>query len=80
MLLTVRYKAVVPVLFLILCSFVVYTTGAWYFSAFCPRFSVCFSILITSLGEKGAGLCASRTFDCLFLRVYVFVLFLFLLV
>ena len=41
--------------------------------ALCPRFSVCFSILITSLGEEGAGLCASRTFVCLFvLRVYVF--------
>ena len=24
--------------------------------ALCPRFSVCFSILITSLGEEGAGL------------------------
>ena len=34
--------------------------------ALCPRFSVCFSILITSLGEEGAGLCASRTFVCLF--------------
>ena len=39
-------------LFLILCSLVVY--------ALCPRFSVCFSILITSLGEEGA----SRTFAC----------------
>ena len=27
---------------------------------------VCLSILITSLGEEGAGLCASRTFVCLF--------------
>ena len=34
--------------------------------ALCPRFSVCFNILITSLGEEGAGLCASRTFVCLF--------------
>ena len=32
----------------------------------CPRFSDCFSILITSLGEEGAGLCASRMFFCLF--------------
>ena len=31
-----------------------------------PRFSVCFSIPIISLGEEGAGLCAYRTFDCLF--------------
>ena len=45
--------------------------------ALCPRFFVCFSIVINSLGEEGAGLCASRTFV---LRVYVFVLFLFLLV
>ena len=34
--------------------------------ALCPRFSVCFSILITSLGKEGAGLCASRTCVCLF--------------
>ena len=34
--------------------------------ALCPRFFVCFSILITSIGEEGAGLCASRTFVCLF--------------
>ena len=27
---------------------------------------VCFSIPITSLGEEGAGLCASRIFVCLF--------------
>ena len=33
--------------------------------ALCPRISVCFSFLITSLGEEGAGLCASRKF-CLF--------------
>ena len=31
-----------------------------------PRFSVCFSILITSLWEEGAGLCASGSFVCLF--------------
>ena len=62
-------------LFLILCSFVVYTTGRLMFFksslALCPRFSVCFSILITSLGEEGAGLCASRTFVC-FARVCFF--------
>ena len=34
--------------------------------ALCPRFSVSYSILITSLGEEGAGLCASRTFVCSF--------------
>ena len=32
--------------------------------ALCPRFSVCFSIQITSLGEEVAGLSASRTFVC----------------
>ena len=37
--------------------------------ALCRRFSVCLSILITSLGEVGAGLCASRTFVC-FTRVF----------
>ena len=63
-------KAVVLALFLILCSFVFYTTGRLVFlkssRALYPRFSVCFSILITSLGEEGAGLCASHTFVCLF--------------
>ena len=38
------------------------------FRALCPLFSVCFSILIISLGEERAGLCASRTFVC-FARV-----------
>ena len=79
---TDRSKVAVPVLFLILCSFVTLTTGRLVFSrALCPRFCVCFSILITSIGEEGAGICASRTFVCVFvLRLYVFVLFLFLLV
>ena len=36
-----------------------------------------FSIVITSLGEEGAGLCASCAFV---LQVLVFILFLFLLV
>ena len=58
-------------LFLILCSFVVLYHGALNVfkssSALCPpRFSVCFSSLITSLGEEGAGLCASRKCVCLF--------------
>ena len=55
--------------FLILCSLVIYTTGRLMFKssrALCLRFSVCFSILIISLGEEGAGLCAFRTFVCLF--------------
>ena len=34
--------------------------------ALCPHFSIFFRILITSLGVEGAGLCASRTFVCLF--------------
>ena len=34
--------------------------------ALCPRFSVCFGIPITSLGEEGAGIYVSRTFVCLF--------------
>ena len=67
---TDRSKAVVPVLFLILCSFMVYTTGRLMFSmsprVLFPRFSVCFSSLITLLGEEGAGLCASGTFVSLF--------------
>ena len=41
-------------------------------------FFIPFSIVITSLGEEGAGLCASLAFVCLY--VLVFVSFLFLLV
>ena len=69
---TDRSKAVVPVLFLIyiLCSFVVYTTRRLMFSSLLVLFvlvsPVCFGFLITSLGEEGAGLCASHTFVCLF--------------
>ena len=38
-----------------------------YSRALCPRVSsFLFGIVITSLGEEGAGLCASRTFVCLF--------------
>ena len=43
-------------------------------------FFISFSIVIASLGEEGAGLCASRAFVCLFLHVLVSVIFLFLLV
>ena len=45
---TDRPKAEVQVLYIILCSFVVYTMGRLMFlkssRALCPRFSVCFSI------------------------------------
>ena len=49
----------------------VYTTGASCFKVFpCEALASCFfilfSIVITSLGEEGAGLCASRAFVCLF--------------
>ena len=47
----------------------VYTTGASCFKVFPCSLSLCFvipfSIVITSLGEEGAGLCASRAFFCL---------------
>ena len=39
-------------------------------------FFISFSIVIASLGEEGAGLCASRAFICLFLHPVVFFLFL----
>ena len=70
---------------LILCRFVVYTTSASCFKVFPCSLSSCFvipfSIVITSLGEEGAGLCAYRAFVCLFvLYGLVFVIFLFLLV
>ena len=45
------------------------------------RFFIPFSFVINSLGEEGAGLCASRAFVCLFvLYMLVFVIFLYLLV
>ena len=44
--------------------------GASCFKVFPCSLSSCFvfpfSIVITSLGEEGAGLCASRAFVCLF--------------
>ena len=49
-----------------------------YSRALCPRvffffflffFVISFSIVIASLGKEGAGLCASRTFVCFFVRV-----------
>ena len=47
-----------------------YTTGASCFKVFPCSLSSCFfilfSIVITSLGEEGAGLCGSRAFVCLF--------------
>ena len=52
-----------------LFAFVCFTTGRFVLSclAFCFRgFSVLFSIVITSLGERGAGICASSAFVCLF--------------
>ena len=55
---------------LILCGFVVYTTGRFTFSSLSELFVLVFpfSIVIKSLGKKGAGLCASRAFVC-FVRV-----------
>ena len=58
-------------MFLSLCGFVIFTTGRFVLSclAVCFRiviFSVLFSIVITSLWEERAGLCASRAFVCLF--------------
>ena len=43
-------------------------------------FFIPFSIVITSLGEEGAGLCASRAFVCLFCTRKCLSFFLFLLV
>ena len=55
-----------PVLFCVALWFIPRELNVLKSRALCPRFSVCFSILVTSLGEEGAGLCASRTFVCLF--------------
>ena len=78
---TDRSKAVVPVLFL-------FCVSLWFILRDASCFEVCpcslfscfvtlFSIVITSLGEEGAGLCASRAFV---MYVLVFVILLFLLV
>ena len=67
MLLTVL-KAVVPVLFLFCVTLWFIIRGASRFEVFLCSLSSCFvipfSIVITSLGEEGAGLCASRAFVC----------------
>ena len=78
-------KAVVPVLFLFCLTLWFILRSASRFIVLPCSLSSCFfvplSIVITSLGEEGAGLCASRAFEVLFvLHVLVFVLFLFLLV
>ena len=67
----------VALLFILRALHVLKSSRALFFSCFFIRLS----IVITSLGEEGTGLCASRAFVCLFvLYVLVFVIFLFLLV
>ena len=67
---TDRSKAVVPVLFLFCVALWFILRGTSCFKGFPCSLSSCFfipfSIVITSLGEEGAGLCASRAFVCLF--------------
>ena len=67
---TDRSKAVVPVLFLFCVALWFILRGASCFGVFPFSLSSCFvapfSIVITSLGEEGTGLCASRAFFCLF--------------
>ena len=81
---TYRFKAVVPVLFLFCVALCFILRSASCFKVFLCSLSSCFfislSIVIASLREEGAGLCASRAFVCLFLHVLVFVIFLLLLV
>ena len=77
---TDRSKAMVPVLFL-------FCVALWFIlrardvlkssRALCPHVSSLFSILITSLGEEGAGLCASHAFVCLFVMYVIFFFFFF---
>ena len=67
---TDRSKAVVPVFFLFCVALWFILQDASCFKVFPCSLSSCFvipfSIVITSLGEDGAGLCASRAFVCLF--------------
>ena len=62
----------VPVLFLFCVALWFIVRGVSCFKVFPCSLSSCFaipfSIVITSLGEEGAGLCASRAFVC-FVRV-----------
>ena len=66
---TDRSKAVVSVFFLFCVALWFILRGASCFKVFPCSTSWCFvipfSIVITSLGEEGAGLCASRAFVCL---------------
>ena len=67
---TDRFKAVIPMFFLF-CVFLWFILrGASCFKVFPCSLASCLvislSIVIASLGEEGAGMCASRTFVCLF--------------
>ena len=75
-------KVVVLVVFLVALLFILWGASCLVFPcSMSSCFFSPFSIVITSLGEEGAGLCASRAFVCLFvLHTLNFVLFLFLLV
>ena len=67
---TDRSEAVDPMLFLFCVALWFILRGASCFKVFPCSLSSCFvipfSIVITSLGEEGAGLCASRAFVSLF--------------
>ena len=80
---TDHFKAVVLVLFLFCVALWFILRGTSCFKVFQCSLSLCFfipfSIVITSLGKEGAGLCTSPAFVCLFvLYMLVFVIFLFL--
>ena len=68
-----RSKEVVPVLFLFCVALWFILRGASCFKVFSCSLSSCFvirfSIVITSLGEEGTGLCASRAFVVCSVRV-----------
>ena len=69
------YMAVVPVLFLfcVACWFILRDASCFKVSpcSLSSCFVITFSIVITSLGEEGAGLCASRAFVCVVLVSFV---------
>ena len=56
---------------MLFCAF--YTRGTSCFKVLSCSLSSCsfilFSVVLTSLWEEGAGLCASRVFVCFFIRV-----------
>ena len=71
-----RFSKTVMFLLFVLAFVCFFVCLFFVFLFVCCFFLILFSIMITSLGEEGAGLCVSRAFICLFLHASISVLFL----